>query len=120
MNKEYKIGGIEKALVTGMEPYGIFVELEDGYTGLIHISEISTGFVKNITDFAKIGDKIYVKVLNIDDDNRQLKLSIKDFDYKNNNQKRREKIIETENGFKPLEENLNNWIEEKLKEIEQN
>lgn len=120
MNKEYKIGGIEKAVVTGIEPYGIFVELEEGYTGLIHISEISNGFVRNVGDFVKLGDKIYVKVISVDERSKKLKLSIKEFDYKNNNERRREKIVETENGFKPLEENLNIWIEEKLKEIEQN
>ena len=44
----YKIGDIVKGKVTGIENYGIFLLMEDGYTGLIHISEISEKFVRNV------------------------------------------------------------------------
>ena len=53
-------GRIIRGTVTGIESYGVFVSCDDYYTGLIHISEISHGFVKNITDFVHIGDLIFV------------------------------------------------------------
>ena len=78
----YKRGKIVKGTVTGIESYGIFVSLDEYYSGLIHISEISHDFVKNIHDYVEIGDIIYVEVLDVDEKLSQLKLSIKNIDYK--------------------------------------
>ncbi len=50
-----KIGDKLTGRITGIQPYGAFVELETGVTGLIHISEIRTGFIENIYDILKIG-----------------------------------------------------------------
>ena len=44
----YKINQIVKAVVTGWTKYGVFVNLKDGYTGMIHISELDTAFVNDI------------------------------------------------------------------------
>ena len=68
--------------VTGIESYGIFVSFEDEYSGLIHISEISDKFVKNIGDFVELNEVIRVRILDIDSKNHHLKLSIKNFDYR--------------------------------------
>ena len=43
----YKVGDIVKGVVSGIEEYGIFVTLENDFSGLIHISEITQGFVSN-------------------------------------------------------------------------
>ena len=110
-------GRIIRATVTGIEPYGVFVSCDDYYTGLIHISEISHGFVKNITDFVKIGDLIFVEVLDVDEELGHLKLSIKNIEYKKNIAIKRRKIKETTLGFKTLEYKLPFWIEESLKKI---
>lgn len=48
-----KIGDKLTGRITGIQPYGAFVELETGVTGLIHISEIRTGFIENIYDILK-------------------------------------------------------------------
>ena len=80
---KYKKEEIIKAKVIGLQNYGAFVEVDDEYQGLIHISEISYGYVKNINDYVKIGDKIYTEVIKVDENNNQLQLSIKDIDYKN-------------------------------------
>ena len=72
---KFRKGKLTRVTVTGMESYGVFVSCEDYYTGLIHISEISNGFVKNITDFVNIGDVIYAEILDIDDYDGHLKLS---------------------------------------------
>ena len=114
--KEFKEKDIITAKVTGIQEYGAFVNIDDEYDGLIHISEISYGFVKNINDYVKIGDKIYAEVINIDSDSNQLRLSIKDIDYKNDGS-RLKRIAETKSGFEPLKDNLEDWINNKIKEI---
>lgn len=108
--QKYKENSIVKGTVTGIEKYGVFVSLDEYYSGLIHISEISNGFVKDINDFVSIGDTIKVKVLEKEEDDYHLKLSIKNIKYKTNFKKRK-KIEEVGSGFGILKENLNNWIE---------
>lgn len=110
---------IIKVKITGIQKYGAFASLDDNYNGLIHISEISYGYVKDINDFVNIGDNIYAEVVKIDDDNKQIKLSIKDIDYKKNGVKLK-RMAETKRGFKPLQENLEPWINKKIKEITDN
>lgn len=111
----YKVGDMVEGTVSGIQNYGVFVDLEDGYNGLIHISEISKKFVKNINDYVNIGEKINVKIVEINEENSKCKLSIKDINYikvdKNNN------IKEVGTGFDNLRESLDNWIEEKKAEI---
>lgn len=113
---KYENGKIITGCVTGIENYGIFVTLDDYYSGLIHISEISTNFVRNINDYVNVGETIKAKIVDVDDENCHVKLTIKDIDYRMNNQKRT-KIVETNEGFIPLKSNLDKWISEKLKEI---
>ena len=55
LSKEYKKGNIVTGCVTGIEKYGIFVSLDNYYSGLVHISEISDSFVRNINDYVNIG-----------------------------------------------------------------
>ncbi len=110
-----KKGRIIRGTVTGIESYGVFVSCDDYYTGLIHISEISHGFVKNINDFVKIGDLIFVEVLDVDEELGHLKLSIKNIEYKRRTIIKRKQIRETALGFKTLEYKLPIWIKESLK-----
>lgn len=107
-----KKGDIVEAEITGITKYGIFVKLEDNYTGLIHISEISNGFVNDINEVYSIGNIIRVKVLDIDEDKLQVKLSIKRVRavYK----KRSKGIQEKGEGFLPLKNKLNEWISDKI------
>ena len=55
---KYQKGKIVQGVVTGIETYGAFVAFDEFYSGLIHISEMSHGFVKDIHDFVKVGDII--------------------------------------------------------------
>lgn len=103
--------------VTGIEKYGIFVSLDEFYSGLIHISEISDGFVRDINDYVKIGETIKARVVETDDDSYHVKLSIKNLNYRIN-KKTKPKLCEVANGFAPLEKNLQKWIKKKLDEIE--
>ena len=114
-NMTYNKGKIVKGVVSGIEPYGIFVNFDEYYSGLIHISEISNGFVRNPNKFVELGETIYVEILDVDEDECHLKLSIKNIQYKVGKNHRRVKIKETKSGFKTLQYKLPQWIEENLK-----
>ena len=115
---KYKKGRILKGVVTGIESYGVFVQFDDYYRGLIHISELSNGFVKNPGDFVEIDEIINVKIIGVDDQIGQINLSIKDIKYRDKKKVKRKPIIETESGFKTLARKLPFWIEESLKNAE--
>lgn len=63
-------GDIVLCRVTGITDFGAFVELEDGETGLIHISEVANTYVKDIRNFLKEDEEIKVKVISIDEDEK--------------------------------------------------
>ena len=75
--KKYQVGDIITGIVTGIKPYGSFVHVDEEYTGLVHISEISDGFVRNVEDFMKMNESVQLKILEIDEGNRHMKLSLK-------------------------------------------
>src|SRR5690554_1219948 len=75
--KKYKIGDMVSAKVTGIKPYGVFVCVDDEYNGLVHISEISDYFVSDIEKYMKIGEMVDLKILEIDEVSKQIKLSLK-------------------------------------------
>ena len=114
---KYTKGKVVKGTVTGVEDYGAFVSFDEFYSGLIHISEISHGFVKDITDFVNIGDRIYVEILDVNEEEAHLKLSIKNIQYKINGKPRKRRIKETPSGFSTLAHYLPIWTEKKLKII---
>lgn len=114
--KKYKIGDIVKGKVTGIEDYGIFLLVDEEVTGLIHISEISDSFVRNVADYAEIGEVIKAEVIDYDEDNKKLKLSIKNDHYKRRN-KKNVPIKETKSGFASIAKQLDIWIEDKEKEM---
>ncbi len=117
---KYIKGKIVEGVVTGIESYGIFVSLDEYYSGLIHISEISNGFVKNIHDYVNIGDTIYVEIIGVNEEECHLNLSIKNINYKRKTSKKRKNIIETSNGFNTLAYKLPFWIDKSLKKMEKN
>ncbi|MGA0286098.1 MAG: 30S ribosomal protein S1 [Planctomycetota bacterium] len=73
----YRPGMIVKGKVTKITNFGVFVELEDGLEGLLHISELSDQKVENPQDVVKIGDELEVKILRVDTDDRKIGLSLK-------------------------------------------
>ncbi|AKA71363.1 S1 domain-containing RNA-binding protein [Clostridium scatologenes] len=70
-----KAGSILEGTVVNITSFGAFVEI-DGKTGLVHISEVSDTYVKNIRDYLKEKDKVRVKVISVDE-NGKISLSIK-------------------------------------------
>lgn len=114
--EDFEIGSIVKGEVTGIEPYGIFVKIGD-VNGLIHISEIANNYISSITKYVNIGENIYMKVIDIDKDNNRLSLSIKGLNYKEFYKNR--KVKESVRGFSPLQDNLDKWVSDTLKKMEE-
>lgn len=110
-----------EGIVTNVVPYGCFVHVDENTTGLIHISEITHGFVSNIHEYANIGQRMYVKVLDVDGDRNQLRLSLKGapkqvvarrtrrprFAYQ-----KKQLLPPSRIGFNSIEEKMPQWIKE--------
>ena len=75
--KRYKAGDVVKGAVTKITNFGVFVGLEDGLEGLLHISELSDDKVENAEEVVNVGDAVEVKVLRVDTDERKIGLSKK-------------------------------------------
>jgi small subunit ribosomal protein S1 len=75
---KYSVGSKVKGKVVNILPYGVFVELEKGIEGLIHVSEVSWNKrVSNLNDMFAIGDMVETQVITIDKDSRRISLSLK-------------------------------------------
>lgn len=120
MSNKYKVGDVVTGRVTGIQPYGAFVSLDGQTQGLVHISEITYGFVKNITDFISVGDLVKVKILEVEDANKKISLSIRALEEKPPKKKElppRKSLQDRVNerdavGFNSLKEKLDQWIKE--------
>ena len=71
----YHIGEIVQGTVTGIQPYGAFVQLDDHTQGLIHISECRSAFIQHVGDELHVGQVIDVMILDIDQYNEKISLS---------------------------------------------
>lgn len=125
MDSIYKIGDIITGTISGLQHYGAFVEFENGQQGLIHISEITPTFVKNIEDFLEVGQSIRVKVIAAEEKNNFLRLSIKQMSERERQVIRRPlmirkpqriKVPSNEKDFAALKAKIPMWIEQALKE----
>ncbi len=72
---QLEVGSILGGKVTGVVAFGAFVELEDGNTGLVHISEVASEFVDDVNKFLKVGQEVKVKVVSVE--GNKIGLSIK-------------------------------------------
>ena len=110
---DYKIGQVVQGTVTGIKPYGDFVKVDNRYDGMIHISEISSDFVRDVHYFVKLGEKIIVKIIDIDPENHHLTLSLKAVLPSRRNRKNylRMNSISSDNGFSTVKRELRKWIE---------
>ena len=86
---QFESGMILEGKVTGIAAFGAFVELPNGKTGLVHISEVSTEYVNDVKDHLKEGDAVKVKVLGTE--NGKISLSIKQVMLENSEKKREKK-----------------------------
>ncbi|RPF51213.1 S1 domain-containing RNA-binding protein [Aquisalibacillus elongatus] len=91
-----EVGSKLRGKVTRITNFGAFVELPEGSTGLVHISEVANKFVKDINEHLTVGDEVEVKVLNVEDDGK-IGLSIKkaNENHEKQNQKKRSESFES-------------------------
>lgn len=112
---EYKIGMKVNGTITGLQPYGAFVSLNNDVQGLIHVSEVQSGYTKSIHNLLTIGQQVTVQIIDIDEYSKKISLSLRTL--ANNPQQvgyRRKKYFTNKNrkiGFETLEEELPVWIE---------
>ena len=117
----YQVGQLIVGKVYNVKPYALFMSFEGGVTGLLHISEISDSFVRDIEKFGSIGDEIKVKILTIDKENGFLRVSYKQVPPEEAfsshvNQRRLPTVSEDE--FLPLKEKLEGWINDAYQKID--
>ncbi|SFD73335.1 S1 RNA binding domain protein [Lentibacillus persicus] len=94
-----EVGSKLQGKVTGITNFGAFVEIEEGKTGLVHISEVADSYVKDINEHLSVGDEVTVKVINVEKDGK-IGLSIKKAKdkpprQKNNNNRQRSESFES-------------------------
>ena len=128
MTGKIETGSILSGKVTGIQPYGAFVALDENTQGLVHISEITHGYVKDINDHLKVGDEIKVKVLSVDEEAGKIGLSIRATEEAPVQQIAKQKkprkrlaaaIIpeaEGQQGFNTLKDKLQDWIDQSQRE----
>src|SRR4029079_13043209 len=73
----YEVGSIIEGKITGIKPFGAFVAIDEQKQGLVHISEVAHGFVKDINDVLTVGDEVKVKVISVDENSGKISLSIR-------------------------------------------
>ena len=115
---DYKVGMTVYGKITGIKPYGAFVKFDDGVTGLIHISEISNGFVRNIDNFVQVDEYVMAKVIDIDREHKQLRLSFKALSQNTRRYTKRVKfqgMPEAVKGFGTIRDHMNEWIQKENK-----
>lgn len=120
---EYKIGMTIKGKITGIQPYGAFVSLDNNQQGLIHVSEVKHGFIKDISEELEIGQKVTVKIIDIDEYTQKISLSLRVLQPAPAPIYRKKKFFTNKNkkiGFTTIEDKLDDWIKEGLKETLEN
>jgi general stress protein 13 len=119
MSEKFEVGSVTTGKVTGIQPYGAFVALDENTQGLVHISEIKHGFVKDVSEHLSIGDEVNVKVLSINEKDKKISLSIRATEKAPEKaplqkvlKKNAEKPDAEVHGFNTLKEKLEEWIEQ--------
>lgn len=118
----YHIGDVVEGEVTGLQPYGVFVQLDEDHQGLIHISEINHGYVSNVEDKFTIGQKLTVKIIDIDEFTSKMSLSIRALKKLATSNKPAKNAWPKKRpapkiGFFSIEEQLPGWVEEALQKM---
>ncbi len=112
----YQIDELIIGKVTGVKPYALFMEFEDGTRGLLHISELSDSYIRDIEAYGKVGDQLKVKVLSVDNANGFLRVSLKKVPEEERYSTHQTSNISTisDVDFSPLAEHLDTWIKDSL------
>lgn len=109
----FKVGEVVSGKIAGIQSYGAFVALDNSTQGLVHISEITHGFVKDIHDFLEVDQEVKVKILDIDEEKNKISLSIRATEEAPKEQPAKKKTVssgENDEGFNTLRDKLEEWI----------
>lgn len=111
-----KIGDILLGTVVTIKPYGIFVEFPDSKTGLIHISELKSGFIDNIYDIVSMGEEVRVQVIDLDEYSQKVSLSMRTLEKTKNQSHTHHRFSSSrfKSGFQPLADALPRWTNESM------
>lgn len=118
MTNKFESGQILEGKVTGIQPYGAFVALNEEIQGLVHISEVTHGYVKDINEHLTVGDEVKVKVLNVDEEKNKVSLSIRATEEAPKRAPKVQKSAPVQqqdtdsSGFNTLKDKLEEWIEQ--------
>lgn len=120
MAVQYEAGQTVEGKVTGIQSYGAFVALDDDTQGLVHISEVTHGFVKDINEHLSVDDTVKVKVIQVDEDKNKISLSIRATEEapkkeQNRPAKRKPQAKSQEQdtaGFNTMKEKLEEWVKQ--------
>jgi len=110
---KYPLGALIDGLVTNITDFGLFVEVEEGIEGLIHVSEISSKKIKTPAEMFKEGVTIQAKVIHVSAEERRLGLSIRQL--KEDEEKKKPKEFRT-SGDSTGGQSLGDLIKQKLEE----
>ena len=115
---KYEVGNLVIGTVINVKPYALFLEFEDGVAGLLHISEISDSYIRDIEKFGTKGDQMKVLIVGVDENNGFLRVSYKKVPHEeafstHTNGVRKVPSANKED-FDQLAEKLPGWIEETL------
>ena len=114
--KKYYPGNIVEGKVVGIKPYGIFISLDEQIMGLLHISEISDGFVADIYQVVNFGEIIKTKILDIDYSENRAKLSLKAMKkrerYKNRKYSFSDEKIDVDKEFFSIRVRMEDFVED--------
>ena len=117
----YQVGDLIIGSVISVKPYALFLSFEGGVKGLLHISELSDAYIRDIEKYGSVGDEIKVKVLSIDPANGFLRVSVKRIpeaeQYSTHVNEARIYLDEREKDFSVLAQNLPTWISNTLKKV---
>ncbi|SDI81256.1 S1 domain-containing post-transcriptional regulator GSP13 [Natribacillus halophilus] len=115
---QYEVGSIVEGKITGVKPFGAFVALDDQNQGLVHISEVAHGYVKDINDVLSVGEEVKVKVKSVDQDSGKISLSIRETQPapeggdRGSGRGGPKKQDNKNQGFNTLEDKLKDWLKE--------
>ena len=121
---EFKIGDIVEGQITGIQNYGVFVGLSPTEQGLVHISECKHGYMNELSNQIKVGDKVKVMVIDIDEYTKKISLSMRVLmklntpPYPARTKKRATRHL-PDIGFSSVAKKLPEWIDSALQSIEE-
>ncbi|KXZ39580.1 general stress protein 13 [Alkalithermobacter thermoalcaliphilus JW-YL-7 = DSM 7308] len=113
MSNKFEINSVVTGKVVDIKPFGAFVALDENTKGLVHISQVSHDFVKDINNHLTVGQEVQVKILSIDEQSGKISLSIREATQRPNRkqQAKKEEQVQNTNNVS-LEDKLKEWLKQ--------